>query len=240
MDMMKKTFINIGNTHAVIASADLKPLKHCLTADLIGELEGIKATAYYCACVVPSVKVKLENHFSDREFYFLSYKDLKNIDFSLVNPSTIGADRLANIAAVEALCPKSEVLTIDCGTCITGEILVKSKFTGGFIQPGRQLQRKALHDFTGALPEVPLSEKFPDAEGRTTEQAILSGVDRISYLGLQSYIFELRLKYKDLKLIFTGGDADFYSSVIEDPVIIADLTLRGLSIYAKHVLEQNN
>lgn len=237
---MTKIYINIGNTHAVIATADLQILKRCLTADLLDELQSIKADAYYCACVVPKMKASLIGHFPERAFFFLEYKDLKNIDFSLVDPSTIGADRLANITAAETLCPKAEVLVVDCGTCVTGEILVNGEFTGGFIHPGRQLQRKALHDFTGALPEVSLSENLPHAEGHNTEQAILSGVDRISYLGVQSYIIQLRFKYKGLKVIFTGGDANFYSSAVETPVIIADLTLRGLSIYAKYIAQSNN
>jgi type III pantothenate kinase len=94
--------------------------------------------------------------------------------------------------------------------------------------PGRNLSRKALNSFTSQLPEVPLSDHYI-LLGKNTQEAIQSGIDTMSGLALQKYTEELVKMYSDLKVVFTGGDAEFYKKFISCKYEEVELmTLKGL------------
>jgi type III pantothenate kinase len=160
-------------------------------------------------------------------FTFLTYKDLGYVQFSKAKAETIGGDRLANVAAIQN--DGGNRIVIDCGTCITSEILNRdNEFLGGFIMPGRSLQRRALNLYTGQLPEVPLSSN-PSMIGCDTPRAIQCGVDHLSVLALNAYLHEIEPLHLELKIYLTGGDASYYASQLERTVDIRpNLTLEGL------------
>lgn len=96
-------------------------------------------------------------------------------------PETLGIDRLAAaVAAWDAhgaheASPRS-VIAIDAGTAVTLEIIThEGVYDGGIIAPGPALLRRALHDGTAQLPEVPL--EWPDRlVGQSTQEALQSGI----------------------------------------------------------------
>jgi type III pantothenate kinase len=231
MDINHKLLVNIGNTHTTISNLGLQVIVHCRTDELLKKIKLIDASTFYCASVVPSVQEELLK--TERDYRFLQYGDLDNIDFTQVEPSSIGADRLANLLGVSLSHSGKDCLIIDCGTCVTGELLSGNQFLGGFIHPGRHMQRRALNVFTGGLPEIPLADTLPELEGISTAGAILTGVDCFSFLGLKAYVGELQLKYPELKIVLTGGDAAFYEAAFDEYKLVENLTLQGLKTFAQ-------
>src|SRR5438477_10901629 len=72
------------------------------------------------------------------------------------NPKTIGADRLANAAAVAAIygCP---AIVVDCGTAVTFDIISgQRKYIGGVIAPGLESMTNFLYQRTALLPKLSL------------------------------------------------------------------------------------
>jgi len=153
------------------------------------------------------------------------------LDLSLVEPSTVGADRLANaVAAVHEL--PLPAIVLDCGTAITTEIVdAERRFRGGAIMPGRELSRQALARGTAQLPVVEAAAERPRAIGRNTREALLAGLD-LGVLGAVERLLaasRAELGQPDAGVTVVGGDAEFFlrhlDGVAAGPV---DFTLRGL------------
>ena len=218
--------VNVGNTHTQVSNDNFTSVETMKSADFISYAQDtFKADdKLYIASVVKEINSLVTQ--LDCESHFLSWQDLE-VNFKKVTPDTIGADRLANIAVAKEM--RGNVLVLDCGTCITAEFVSENgTFDGGFIMPGRNLSRKALNSFTSQLPEVPLSDHYI-LLGKNTDEAIQSGIDTMSGLALQKYTEELAKMYTDLKVVLTGGDADFYKKFISCKYQEEDLmTLKGL------------
>ena len=129
------TLLNIGNTHAQPAiwhDGYLELLPRIPTSELTWE----RLPQEYpvaAASVVPKASARLAGH----GIYFLSAYDCGGlIDFSRVDPTTLGADRVANAIAAAEFYPLP-ALVVDCGTAITIEIVdERRRFLGGAIAPG--------------------------------------------------------------------------------------------------------
>ena len=223
---MATYLVNIGNTNTQICFDDLGGLKNIPSQEFLqfASKEFNQGNKIFVATVVKDFLEELPK--IKGEYQFLSYSHL-DVDFSKVRADNIGADRLANIAAVSN--QNKNVLILDCGTCITGELITSGRvFEGGFIMLGRKLSRKALNSFTSQLPIVPLSEDS-DLLGKNTESAIQVGIDTMSGFALQKYVEELRSQYFDLDVVLTGGDADYFSEFISSNFNLEPLlTLKGL------------
>ena len=129
-------------------------------------------------------------------------------------PSTLGPDRLAGIAGAYNKLAGKNVLVIDLGTAVTFDLLEGDTYLGGNISPGLRTRFRALHHFTGKLPEVEASQLYPEI-GTDTISAIRSGVQSGLIFEINEYIRSLNKKYKDLEVIITGGDASFFDSFID-------------------------
>ena len=97
------------------------------------------------------------------------------------------------------------------------------------------MRYRALHEFTSNLPlEYPNDNK--EFMGSDTPGAIISGVQNGLILELEGYINRFSEREKGLKVIFTGGDAEFFAEKISFKVITdPNLTLKGLN----RILEYN-
>ena len=96
-------------------------------------------------------------------------------------PLTIGADRLANVAAAQRLAPHLPCVAIDAGTAITFDVLGPAaqvgglpQFLGGVIAPGLSSLCSCLHDKTALLPVV---QPNPTARplAQRTQEALQAG-----------------------------------------------------------------
>ena len=150
-------------------------------------------------------------------------------------PKTIGADRLANAAAVAALygCP---AIVVDFGTAVTFDIISNRKnYIGGVIAPGLEAMTSFLYQRTALLPKLSLREPRR-AVGRSTIEAMMSGAI-FGYRGLVREIIA-RIKVEQfprekVHIVATGGYAKLFAAKLSEiDAIHPNLTLEGLRIVA--------
>ncbi|MFV1994811.1 MAG: type III pantothenate kinase [Verrucomicrobiales bacterium] len=151
------------------------------------------------------------------------------IDFP--EPSTIGADRLPNAAALAALYEVPGVV-IDFGTAVTFDIVsAAGAYVGGVIAPGLEAMTDYLHERTALLPRIEISEPG-GVVGKSTEEAMLSGAV-YGYRGLiRGILSVIRAQAgESLHAVATGGYAELISARLpEIEAVNPDLTLEGLRI----------
>jgi type III pantothenate kinase len=150
-------------------------------------------------------------------------------------PESIGADRLANAAAVAVLygCP---AIVVDFGTAVTFDIVsARRNYIGGVIAPGLEAMTNFLYQRTALLPKLSLKEPRR-AIGRSTIGAMLSGAV-FGYRGLvREILARIRSEEfprKKLHIVATGGYARLIAAQLpEITAVRPHLTLEGLRIIA--------
>ncbi len=162
----------------------------------------------------PELKETLQNNFDI--FIELDHNTPIPLENKYNTKETLGKDRIAAVVGAFDLYPETNILVIDAGTAITYDILNnKSQYLGGNISPGIEMRFKALHHFTGKLPQVQAAE-MNKLFGTTTEEAILLGVQNgISY-EVDKTIDNFKEFYSNLKVIITGGDANFFDKKLKN------------------------
>ena len=147
------------------------------------------------------------------------------------NPREVGADRVADAAAVRALYG-TPACVVDFGTATTFDaVSVDGDYLGGAIAPGIGIAAQALFERTAKLPRVELT-KPPSVIGTNTVYSIQSGL-LFGYVGLVEGMVA-RFKSElgpDTRVVATGGLAEIIAretKVIE--VVDIWLTLHGLRI----------
>lgn len=147
------------------------------------------------------------------------------------NPRAVGADRVADAAAVRALY-RIPACVVDFGTATTFDaVSSEGAYLGGAIAPGIGIASQALFERTAKLPRVELSRP-PSVIGRNTPHSIQSGL-LFGYVGLvEGMVARFKQELGDqTQVIATGGLAEIIAretSVIE--VVDPWLTLHGLRI----------
>ncbi len=235
--MSNRILINIGNTHVQVANVvsgrprlmatyDTNAILHSGVLPSLENLRDFEATAL---CVVPKMQEILQAKYG-RHINFLTKDDFPQLDFSAVDASTLGMDRISNAACAFSL-KQGAVMVIDFGTCINSVVVNENgKFLGGTICPGRMLMRQALAEHTAQLPLVPIIHDTPDAVGRNTKDAIFAGIDR----GIVGAVRELidgakKELASPCTFLATGGDADYFLKRIPELSPAPELmTLRGI------------
>lgn len=135
------------------------------------------------------------------------------------SPQTLGLDRLAAVIGAQELFPKTPVLVIDAGTCITFDYLDnEGNYNGGSISPGLLMRLKAMHHFTGKLPLVDFNPNLDDFYGRNTKDAILSGVINGLLFEIEGYIKRYISQNQNTKIILSGGDATFFDTKLKNSI----------------------
>ena len=151
------------------------------------------------------------------------------------SPKSIGADRLANAAAVAALFP-CPAIVVDFGTAVTFDIVSGRKnYIGGVIAPGLESMTSFLYQRTALLPKLSLQEPR-HAIGRSTIEAMRAGAI-FGYRGLVREILrrimQERFAGKRVSVVATGGYAALISRQLpEIEAVRPNLTLEGLRIAA--------
>lgn len=235
--------IDVGNgrTKLGLASAErILERREMATRDVTARslrdlTAGWRFGAVVTCSVVPKVTPGLREAFGAK-LIELSHRTPMGIGIRYPNPESIGADRLANAAALSALhAGKGRPgIVVDFGTAVTFDILsADHDYIGGVIAPGLRLMTDYLHDRTALLPRVELRE--PDsAIGQSTEAAILAGA-AIGYRGMIKGILEALKRElaggSEAIVIATGGDAQWIVSGMAEAIAVdPDLTLHGLRL----------
>lgn len=146
-------------------------------------------------------------------------------------PQTLGPDRIAAVAAAYGRFPKSNVLVIDMGSCITYDLLdAQAIYQGGSISPGIAMRFKAMHHFTGKLPAVEIIDHAP-LIGYDTTTAMQSGVMQGVQAEIDGIIDTYSLLYKDLTVLIGGGDNKYFDKKFRISIFAgSNLVIEGLKI----------
>lgn len=131
---------------------------------------------------------------------------------SYASPQTLGVDRLALATAAYMEYSNTNVLVIDVGSCITYDFLNDyGEYLGGAISPGLNMRYRAMHQQTAKLPALEKMEVI-DFIGNTTANCMHSGVVNGTVQEIFGCIEQYRKRFKDLTVILTGGDSQFFVS----------------------------
>lgn len=158
------------------------------------------------------------------------------INNAYLSPETLGPDRLALVTGAHILYAGKNNLVISLGTCITYNFVQSNKtFRGGAISPGLHMRFKAMHAFTGMLPEINVFDDEPLLLGYDTDTCMQSGVVNGMAAEIDGMIAAFSERYPDFNAILTGGDAPYFASKLKSKIFAdPDLTLKGLNLILDH------
>ena len=180
------------------------------------------------------LKIALQSKFDT--FIELDANTALPIENGYQTKETLGKDRIAAVVGAFDLYPNTNVLVIDAGTAITYDLLTsEGKYLGGNISPGIEMRYKALNQLTGRLPKVEQAD-YKKLFGTSTEEAIRAGVQNGTVYEVDTTISTFKEFYKNLKVIITGGDAQFFDNKLKNSFFVHfNLTSLGLN----RILEYN-
>ncbi len=163
------------------------------------------------------------------KFHLLNKDSVLPFSVATNKPETVGADRLALIAAAVHLFPGSNTLVIGLGSCITYNFVDKFRlFLGGSISPGMEMRFKAMHQFTAKLPLVKGDWNVP-LVGYDTATNLQAGVVYGMAKEIDGVIDAYRSRYSNFNVLLTGGDIAFFESHLKNKIFASfDLIFKGL------------
>ena len=236
--------IDISNSHAKSAFAPKRrvsaPVRistgQLTNAFVVGFFKKRKVRKVVVSSVVPAKNPSIIKAVKKRaNVLWLDSKLNLGVGIDYPKPRSIGADRLANAAAVAELYGFPAVV-VDFGTAVTFDVISEHRmYDGGVIAPGLEAMTNFLYQRTALLPRISLKEPRR-AVGKSTVGAMLSGA-LFGYRGLVREILA-RIKaeqfpHKKVCVIATGGYARLIVGRLpEIGVIRPHLTLEGLRIVA--------
>lgn len=195
----------------------------------LGELLQGKNPGRVIACSVSHKEEDIRSVLSGYNFTYLNADTKLPFELSYTTPATLGTDRIAAVAGAKKLFPGKNCLVIDAGSCITYEVLTsEGKYLGGAISPGINMKFKSLNTFTASLPLLERAEEV-ELTGKSTREAILSGVIYGTIAEIREIIRMYRNKLPDLQLVICGGDTGYLAERLDPDIYRApDLVLSGL------------
>ncbi len=222
--------------HALFAMEDIKQedIRGIVIASVVPTLQ----TAWLNCC---------KKHFSahlDNEVFVVTVDKIKDlITVQLDNPKEVGADRLVNGIAAWNL-HKTKQVVIDFGTAITFDCVTeKCEYLGGSILPGIAISLEALANKTAKLPQVDVSEVPNSIIGKSTVQAMKSGILFGYGAMIDGLVQGIRAEMvtnpdEDFKVVATGGMARLIAPFAKSiDVIEPMLTLQGLEIIYRKLVK---
>lgn len=175
---------------------------------------------------------ELENLLAEKaHFHKLSHLTRLPFTTPVGKPETIGADRLALVAASVNLFPGKNNLAIALGTAITYNFVNRNhEFLGGGISPGMEMRFRSLKDYTALLPLVKEDWNFP-LVGYDTVTNITSGVILGMAKEIDGFIDAYKERYGNFNVLLTGGNSGYFVPHLKNK-IFADQNLIFKGLYA--------
>jgi type III pantothenate kinase len=155
------------------------------------------------------------------------------IELDVVEPRSVGADRVLNVIAAHALFG-GDLIVVDFGTATTFDVVDYSgAYKGGIIAPGINLSLDALVSATAKLPRIAIEPPAgASLIGRTTEEQMQIGIFWGYVAMMEGLTARLRAEIgRPAKVVATGGLAilfDHHSDMFD--AIEPDLTIQGLAM----------
>jgi type III pantothenate kinase len=233
--------IDVSNSFTKLAFATTRRMQRPvrvatsrLTSQYLAPLLRRKKPERIVVCsVVPAKNREIRKAAGPLKIVWLGAQVRLGVGIDYPSPSTIGADRLANAAAVAVLYGVPAIV-VDFGTAVTFDIVdTNSCYIGGVIAPGLESMTNFLYQRTALLPKLSLKEPRR-AVGKSTIEAMRAGAI-YGYRGLVREIIE-RIRAQEfggrkVRVVATGGYARLIARKLpEIEAIDGDLTLQGLRI----------
>lgn len=194
--------------------------------------------------VVPSVEASLQEML--QHFRHVRVSPEMKLNFSLedyAGRATLGADRIADMAAVAEDHPLPAII-LDLGTAVTVDVLdADRRYLGGMIAPGLRLFTEYLGERTAQLPRLELGDLVsipPRALGQDTREAITAGALH-GFVGQCQGLLETAIRALPTgtvqSIIVTGGDAAIFHSFLAVPGVesrhVPELGLAGMRLLGR-------
>lgn len=218
--------IDIGNTKIKTAVFEEDKLIEKQVFDKIESLERIEKIFKKNPKIKNSISSSVGKEEKEIVSFLKTVTEFQEINhlskFPFINnystPKTLGVDRMVLMSGASLLLSKKNVLVIDCGTCVTYDFLSEeNEYFGGAISLGLKMRYQALHNFTAKLPL--LDNQSPEQIiGNSTNESIYSGVVNGLLFEIEGFISQYSLKFQDLTVILTGGDAEFLAKSVKSTI----------------------
>jgi len=234
--------MDVSNSYAKLAFASRERLSNPariptseLSSSVVAEfLRRRQVQKLVISSVVPAKNSAISKAARNKvQALWLNWKLKMGVTIEYPKPESIGADRLANVAAVAELyeCP---AIVVDFGTAVTFDVVSERRsYIGGVIAPGLEAMTNFLYQRTALLPRLSLKEPHR-VIGKSTVEAMRSGAV-FGYRGLVREILA-RIKVeqfsrKRVTVVATGGYARLVANQVPEVAVVhPHLTLEGLRI----------
>jgi type III pantothenate kinase len=234
--------IDVSNSYAKLAFASRDRVSNPvriptseLSSKVVAEfLKRRQVKKLVVSSVVPKKNSAISKAVQNKaQVLWLDWKLKLGITVDYPKPESIGADRLANAAAVADLCG-CPAIVVDFGTAVTFDVVSSERsYIGGVIAPGLEAMTNYLYQRTALLPRLSLKEPHR-AVGKSTVEAKRAGAI-FGYRGLvREILARIRAEQfsrKKIAVVATGGYARLVAGQLpEVGMIHPHLTLEGLRI----------
>ena len=234
--------IDVSNSYAKLAFASGERVSNPariptgeLSSSVVAEfLRRRQAKKLVVSSVVPAKNAAISKGADNKaQVLWLNWKLKLGVTIDYPKPQSIGADRLANAAAVAELYGWPAIV-VDFGTAATFDVVSEGRsYIGGVIAPGLEAMTNFLYRRTALLPRLTLKEP-PRAVGKSTVEAMRSG----AIFGFRGLVREIlariraeQFSRKKVAVVATGGYARLIASQLPEVAVIhPHLTLEGLRI----------
>ncbi|MEO7766386.1 MAG: type III pantothenate kinase [Ferruginibacter sp.] len=235
--MIKTLCLDFGNTRlkAALFENDRLVAEQVLPDDSDATMEKLLADYQPQKTILSSVidhnPVAEQILAQNSNFHKLSHLTKVNFTTPVGKPESIGADRLALVAAAVHYFPGKNNLVIALGSCITYNFINQYHvFLGGAISPGMEMRFKSMNDHTALLPLVKKDWNFPII-AYDTKTNLQSGVIAGITYEIAGFIEFYAEKYGNFNVVLTGGDAGYFARQLKYK-IFADLNFLFKGLYA--------
>ncbi|MBC7331721.1 MAG: type III pantothenate kinase [Synergistetes bacterium] len=193
------------------------------------EINGVVGASVVPPLVEPITKVVKE--MLAHRILWVSYKLDLGIKLAVDNPTSVGADRIANAVGAFFLYG-APVIVVDMGTALTWcAIDEEGNWLGGAIFPGIKIASEALFSKTALLPKVELRKPMSSI-GKTTEENIQSGLIYGYASMIDGMVRRIKREIGEHSFVVaTGGLIDLVAEESKEINLVNPwLTLEGLRI----------
>ena len=144
-------------------------------------------------------------------------------------PPYLSYDRAASILAARYLFRGKGCTIVDFGTTLTIDRTdEEGRYRSGSISLGCRTRFKALHRYSHTLPLLD-SPEMKGTDSLSLEGSMVTGVVSGMLFEIEGYLRE----YPDDRIVFTGGDANFFAKRMKNSIfVICNLVLMGLALIA--------
>ena len=234
--------VDIGNSSLKVAIFDKKLMtsKFIYTNQSLNIFSDLFKNNVIDNCLISNVSTIDKNILDFLKINSNLFSINESINLPFINlyktKNTLGHDRIALVSAAAIDFPDQNILIIDAGTCITYDFKnSENEYLGGGISPGIQMRFKSLNSQTSKLPLSTINLDYK-LIGDDTNSSINSGVVHGVISEINGIINQYQERFKNIKIILTGGDSNFLLKKIKN-TIFADqnFLLKGLN----YLLEDN-